>query len=385
MADSLPAPRGGRNGGAAMSLSPGVRLLVWGERACFTRPEMKVERVSYDVMTPSAARGILEHIVPYGLYRVHGFVNAKLAERTGFSQADLDLLWTGLRDMFDLDRSAARGMMAARRLIAFRHECALGNAQAHKLFERITVHRLHHGEEAAPGNLRTHNWPPATASTLTAMLCRRASPCMNPSDDSLPISALQHWLFCPRQCALIHVERVWAENRFTAEGRLLHERADDGRPETRDGVRTLRAVQIGSVRHGLHGVADVVEMRGGDPYPVEYKRGRPKAHRADEVQLCAQALCLEEMTGRAIREGALFYGRNRRRKTVLIDAGLRELTMDLARQARAAIDTGEIPAPVYDRDRCDACSLHEFCRPRGCRVLGRDWLSRRISRAGVPE
>lgn len=104
-----------------------------------------------------------KHIVPYGLYRVHGFVNAKLAERTGFSQADLDLLWTGLRDMLDLDRSAARGMMAARRLIAFRHDSALGNAQAHKLFERVTVSRLHHGEEAAPGDLRTHNWPPARA------------------------------------------------------------------------------------------------------------------------------------------------------------------------------------------------------------------------------
>lgn len=104
-----------------------------------------------------------KHIVPYGLYRVHGFINAKLAERTGFTEADLDLLWTGLRDMFDLDRSAARGMMAARRLIAFRHDSALGNAQAHRLFERITVRRLHHGEEAAPGDLRTHNWPPARA------------------------------------------------------------------------------------------------------------------------------------------------------------------------------------------------------------------------------
>lgn len=104
-----------------------------------------------------------KHIVPYGLYRVHGFVNAKLAERTGFTQADLDLLWTGLRDMLDLDRSAARGMMAARRLIAFRHESALGNAQAHKLFERVTVQRLHHGDEAAPGDPRTHNWPPARA------------------------------------------------------------------------------------------------------------------------------------------------------------------------------------------------------------------------------
>lgn len=117
--------------------------------------------------------------------------------------------------------------------------------------------------------------------------CLRGSASLNPSDAdfSLPLSALQHWLFCPRQCARIHVERTWAENRFTAEGRILHERADEGRPESRDGIRILRAVQIASTRHGLHGVADVVELRGGLPYPVEYKRGRPKAHRADEVQL----------------------------------------------------------------------------------------------------
>lgn len=208
---------------------------------------------------------------------------------------------------------------------------------------------------------------------------------MSLSDDSLPISALQHWLFCPRQCALIHVERLWAENRFTVEGRLLHERADDGRAESRDGVRTLRAVHIASARHGLHGVADVVEMRGGDPYPVEYKRGRPKAHRADQVQLCAQALCLEEMTGRAIREGAVFYGRNRRRKAVPIDAELRELTLGVARATRAAIDRGEVPAPVYEPRRCGGCSLYELCRPEGRRTLGPDWLARRVARAGVPE
>ena len=93
------------------------------------------------------------------------------------------------------------------------------------------------------------------------------------------------------------MERLWAENRLTAEGRVLHERADEGIPESREGMRVLRSVQVASDRLGVHGVADVVEMRGGAPYPVEYKRGRPKAHRADEVQLCAQAICLEEMTG----------------------------------------------------------------------------------------
>lgn len=104
-----------------------------------------------------------KHIVPFGLYCVHGFINAKLAERTGFSDDDLTLFWTALRDMFDLDRSAARGEMAAHRLIAFRHESALGNAQAHRLFERIGVERLHQGEAVPVGDPRSHNWPPARA------------------------------------------------------------------------------------------------------------------------------------------------------------------------------------------------------------------------------
>lgn len=211
---------------------------------------------------------------------------------------------------------------------------------------------------------------------------------MSPGDtpaDSLPLSALQHWLFCPRQCALIHVERLWAENRLTAEGRVLHERADEGCPETRNGVRVLRAVQVASGAHGLHGVADVVEMRGRAPYPVEYKRGRPKAHRADEVQLCAQAFCLEEMTGEAVPEGALFYGRNRRRKAVAMDADLQNLTLRVASEARAAIADGTLPPPVHDPRRCDACSMYDLCRPQSPRDPGPDWMARRLVRAGVPE
>ena len=203
--------------------------------------------------------------------------------------------------------------------------------------------------------------------------------------ESLPLSALQHWLFCPRQCALIHVERVWAENRATAEGRVLHERADGGHPESRDGARVLRAVQVASEAHGLHGVADVVEMRGGIPYPIEYKRGRPKAHRADEVQLCAQALCLEEMTGHAVPEGALFYGKTRRRKVVAMDAGLRAMTLSVAAEARAAIDGGVLPPPVHVPRRCDACSLIELCRPEAPRDPGSGWMARRLARAGVPD
>jgi CRISPR-associated exonuclease Cas4 len=184
---------------------------------------------------------------------------------------------------------------------------------------------------------------------------------------------------------LIHVERVWAENQFTAEGRVLHERADAGQPESRDGIRILRAVQIASLTHQLHGVADVVELRGGVPYPVEYKRGRAKAHRADEVQLCAQALCLEEMTGIPVAEGALFYGTARRRKTIPIDADLRALTLSIAQEARDAITAGILPPPIHDAKRCSACSMQELCRPVARRNLGQAWLTGRIERAAVPE
>lgn len=216
--------------------------------------------------------------------------------------------------------------------------------------------------------------------------CRRALRSLNPSDD-IPLSALQHWLFCPRQCALIHVERLWADNLFTAEGRVLHERADTGRPETRPGIRTLRGVEICSEEHGLSGVADVVELRGGRPQPVEYKRGQPKSHRADEVQLCAQALCLEEMFACDITEGALFYGKRRRRETVQMDAELRALTLETARAVRDCRASGALPAPVYDPARCDCCSLRDACRPRlGTRRGGvAAWLDRAIAAEGAPE
>jgi len=204
-------------------------------------------------------------------------------------------------------------------------------------------------------------------------------------DQSLPVSALQHWLFCPRQCALIHVERLWEENRLTAEGRVIHERADAGRPESRRGIRILRSVQIASLRLGLHGVADVVEMHGSRPYPVEYKRGRPKAHRADEVQLCAQAICLEEMTGQSVPEGALFYGARQRRMAVSFDDGLRSLTERVAAELRNGLAEAILPAPVYEPARCDACSLNELCCPQSQRSDARDWIRHRIARACVPE
>lgn len=202
-------------------------------------------------------------------------------------------------------------------------------------------------------------------------------------DDLIPISALQHMLYCARQCALIHIERQWAENRYTAEGRVLHQRADAGGKESRGDTRFERGVPLRSLRLGVSGIADVVEIRQGNrPYPVEYKRGRPKTHRADEVQLCAQALCLEEMLGAHVPEGALFYGRNRRRKTVVFDDQLRALTERTASDTRRLLAEGKTPPPEYAPGKCDTCSLNEICqprKPRGAGAVGR-WLTEAIRR-----
>ncbi len=212
---------------------------------------------------------------------------------------------------------------------------------------------------------------------------------MSRSDDSLPVSALQHWLYCPRQCALIHVERLWTENVYTAEGRVLHARADAGGAETRRDVKVLRSVQIASQRLALHGVCDVVELHGKppQPYPVEYKRGRPKPHRADEVQLCAQAMCLEEMCGTKVGEGALFYGKNRRRKPVVFDDELRALTERVAMEAHSAMAAGVLPVAEYEPKKCDACSLKQDCRPERLQSPPRiaAWLSRMAAGGAVPE
>lgn len=183
-------------------------------------------------------------------------------------------------------------------------------------------------------------------------------------DDLIPLSALQHQLFCPRQCALIHVEGLWAEDVATAEGRLLHERADSGQPERRPGVQIARSLALRSAALGVSGKADVVEFHGQarQPFPVEYKRGKPKSHQADEVQLCAQAICLEEMFDVSVPEGALFYGQTRRRQVVAFDAALRALTAQTAAAARANILAGTTPRPVAT-PACKRCSLRDLCQP----------------------
>jgi len=200
----------------------------------------------------------------------------------------------------------------------------------------------------------------------------------------IALSALQHYIYCPRRCALVQIERIWSENRFTAEGRLLHDNASQPTVEKRKGVRTVTAMPLASEVLGIAGVADVVEFhataQGERAYPVEYKRGKPKTHRADEVQLCAQALCLEEMLGQACSEGALYYGKTRRRQAVLFDDVLRALTRQVIADTRSLIDSGKTPPARYEAKRCDACSLIDDCQPKlvahGRNVS--DWLMQQL-------
>lgn len=193
---------------------------------------------------------------------------------------------------------------------------------------------------------------------------------MYTEDDLLPLSALQHLLFCARQCALIHIEQLWQENLFTAQGRLMHERVDHSGKESRKNVRIEYGLPLRSLRLGLIGKADVVEFHlpevSGDqwrPFPVEYKRGKAKKENWDKVQLCAQAICLEEMLDTGVACGALFYGRNRRRQDVFFDDALRQETEDAAEKLHELIASGRTPGPVYTK-RCDSCSFYGLCLPK---------------------
>ncbi len=207
----------------------------------------------------------------------------------------------------------------------------------------------------------------------------------------LPISALQHLAFCERQWALIHLESAWEENLLTTQGRILHERADTPGVESRPGLRIARGLRLRNLRLGLVGRADVVEFRrvtrcedphrgppepeveagvqlaGVEglwcPFPVEYKRGRPKRESWDKVQLCAQALCLEEMLGISLNSGALFYGKTRRRLQVCFDVVLRQHTEALTERLHMLSRLRATPPAEY-RKRCDNCSLYSICMPK---------------------
>lgn len=207
----------------------------------------------------------------------------------------------------------------------------------------------------------------------------------------VPLSALQHYLFCPKQCALIHNEQVWAENRFTAQGQVLHKKANEGPDESRPGIRILRALPVASEKYNLTGICDIVEARSsGKKFsiqqlrsltPLEYKRGKPKSHRADEVQVCAQALCLEEMFQLKVERGAIFYGEKRRRTEVIIDKALRALTIDVIEKTQVLFKSGVTPQAEFIKTRCDNCSLLELCMPkrRDRRVSADNWFQESLA------
>ena len=209
-------------------------------------------------------------------------------------------------------------------------------------------------------------------------------------DDLIMISALQHYAFCPRQCALIHIEQVWQESGLTAEGRIMHEKVHEEGNESRGSVRIARGLPLSSLRLGLVGVADVVEFRKvakgpWQPFPVEHKRGKPKSDHCDAVQLCAQAMCLEEMLSIAIPEGALFYGRTRRRADVVFDDELRRDTEETVAKARDLIMAGRTPPPVYGK-RCESRSFIGECLPKKMekKVSVKRYLARMTESAGEP-
>jgi CRISPR-associated exonuclease Cas4 len=190
--------------------------------------------------------------------------------------------------------------------------------------------------------------------------------------DPIPLSALQHWQYCPRQCGLIHLEQVFDDNVYTLRGQAVHARADQPGVETAKGVRVERALPLWHDVLGLIGKSDVVEfLAGGVPYPVEYKHGsRNKAAdiaACDDIQLAAQALCLETMTGKPVNEGALYYATSKRRRIVPITAQLKADVAQTAHAIRQMLASGKLPPPLIGEQaakRCKACSLQERCQPQ---------------------
>ena len=207
---------------------------------------------------------------------------------------------------------------------------------------------------------------------------------VTPEQEPIPLSALQHAVYCLRQAALIHLERMWAENIFTAEGQVLHTAADKPGARRQRGVRRVTALPIAARDLNIAGIADLVEFHqsvDGDwevAYPIEFKRGKPKKHRADEVQLCAQALCLEDMTGRPVTEGALYYAETKRRTVVSFDVELRALTVNTISGLSEMFASRRTPPPTEKRERCRACSLLDLCRPDAMIKSARSWRGRMV-------
>ena len=197
---------------------------------------------------------------------------------------------------------------------------------------------------------------------------------MNDADEPIVLSALQHWAYCPRQCALIHIEQAFDENLHTLRGRAVHALVDQPVVESRQGLRIERALPLWHDALNLIGKADAVEFEpDGTPFPVEYKRG--SRHKAadiaacDDLQLAAQALCLESMTGRAVNEGAIFYAESKRRRIVRIDTALRAQVVQATQAVREMLDAARLPPPTDDERRCPRCSMKARCQPEAARRI----------------
>jgi len=210
---------------------------------------------------------------------------------------------------------------------------------------------------------------------------------MYSEEDLLQLSALQHFVFCRRQCALIHIEQAWVENLFTAEGRIMHEDVHKAGAQKKNDVKIERGLALRSLELGLSGKADVVEFHKSQdgkktvPFPVEYKRGKPKTDDSDKVQLCAQAMCLEEMLGLHVSCGALFYGKTRHRLDVEFDETLRKETEDTAVRLHKFIAEGKTPPAVYT-SKCDSCSFVDMCLPK---LVARNLPVNRYLKEGIKE
>ncbi|MHB1633378.1 MAG: CRISPR-associated protein Cas4 [Acidithiobacillus sp.] len=186
---------------------------------------------------------------------------------------------------------------------------------------------------------------------------------MEATEDPVPLSALQHWIYCPRQCGLIHLEQQFEDNVHTARGQAVHHLVDTPGYEVKRGVRVERALPLWSDRFGLIGKADLVEFHpDGRIYPVEFKHGRKRGRIHDDIQLAAQAMCLEDMLGRPVPQGAIYHASSHRRREVDITEDLRALVRETADAIRAMLASGILPPPVNDA-RCRECSLREICQP----------------------
>jgi CRISPR-associated exonuclease Cas4 len=185
---------------------------------------------------------------------------------------------------------------------------------------------------------------------------------MSEEREAIVISALNQYVFCPRRCALMHIDGIWADNEHTTLGSLLHNHTDTSGYETDGDVKLLRALPLYSLRYGLTGKADIVEVRGGVPLPVEYKKGRRRQFDNDDIQLCAQAFCLEEMFGVSVPEGAIYHATSKRRRKVLFAAALRQETEQTITAVRRLLVSVRVP-PAELKPRCSGCSLRPMCLP----------------------